>query len=112
MLDLRPLFPAAKIIPPIDQQLPNESQRFWAGVTNAIKSKQYTEATKLKQEIEERQRDKATQRAEKSEDWRPRFFTDAVTDDGKPDLTEDGKRALQGLQAERFYLKDSDVTGA
>ncbi|KAL9133190.1 MAG: hypothetical protein Q9175_005631 [Cornicularia normoerica] len=112
LLDLRPLFPTAKIIPPIDQQLPNESQRFWAGVTNAIKSKQYTEATKLKQEIEERQRDKATQRKEKNEEWKPRFFTDAVTANGKPDLTEDGKKALQGLQAEDYGLKDNEVTGA
>lgn len=112
MLDLRPLFPTAKIIPPIDQQLPNESQRFWASVTNAIKSKQYTEATKLKQEIEERQRDKAAHRAEKKEEWKPRFFTDAVTANGKPDLTEDGKKALQGLQAEDYRLKYSEVTGA
>lgn len=111
-MDLRPLFPTAKIIPPIDQQLPNESQRFWAAVTSAIKSKQYTEATRLKQEIEERQRDKATQRKEKNEEWKPRFFVDAVTADGKPDLTDDGKRALQGLQAEEYGLQDSEVTGA
>ncbi|CAF9923940.1 MAG: hypothetical protein ALECFALPRED_002572 [Alectoria fallacina] len=88
------------------------SKRFWAGVTSAIKSKQYTEATKLKQEIEERQRDKATQRKEKMEEWKPRFFTDAVTADGKPDLTEDGKKALRGLQAEDYGLPDSEVTGA
>ncbi|KAM0797246.1 oxysterol-binding protein-like protein [Usnea florida] len=112
LLDLRPLFPTAKIIPPLDQQLPNESQRFWAGVTRAIKGKQYAEATKLKQEIEERQRDKATQRQEKNEDWKPRFFTDAITANGKPDLTEDGKKALQGLQAEDYGLKDNEVTGA
>lgn len=112
LLDLRPLFPAAKIIPPLDQQLPNESQRFWAAVTNAIKSKQYPEATKLKQEIEERQRDKATQRKENNDAWKPRFFTDTVTANGKPDLTEDGKKALQRLQAEDYGLKDSEVTGA
>ncbi|CAF9907598.1 hypothetical protein IMSHALPRED_005582 [Imshaugia aleurites] len=112
LLDLKPLFPTAKSIPPIDQQLPNESQRFWAGVTSAIKSKQYPEATKLKQEIEERQRDKAAQRKEKKEEWKPRFFTDAVTANGKPDLTVDGKRALQGLQAEDYRLTDSEVTGA
>lgn len=81
-------------------------------MTSAIKSKQYTEATKLKQEIEERQRDKATQRKEKMEEWKPRFFTDAVTADGKPDLTEDGKKALRGLQAEDYGLPDSEVTGA
>lgn len=70
------------------------------------------EATKLKQEIEERQRDKATQRAEKNEEWMPRFFIDAVTANGRPDLTEDGRKALQGLQAEDYGLKDSEVTGA
>ncbi|MCJ1452751.1 hypothetical protein MMC28_003094 [Mycoblastus sanguinarius] len=112
LIDLKPLFPTPKIIPPLDQQLPNESRRFWAAVTTAIKSKQFTEATKLKQELEERQREKATERKEKNEEWRPRFFTNAVTTNGKPDLTDDGRKALEGLQAEDYGLRESEVTGA
>ncbi|KAL2059387.1 hypothetical protein ABVK25_000680 [Lepraria finkii] len=65
LIDLKPLFPLPKIIPPLEKQLPNESQRFWASVTAAIKGKQFNEATKLKQELEERQREKANQRKEK-----------------------------------------------
>ena len=112
MIDLKPLFPLPKIIPPMEKQLPNESQRFWGAVTNAIKSKQYNEATKLKTELEERQREKATKRKENSEDWRPRFFTAAVTANGRPDLSEEGRLALQGLQEENYALEESNTTGA
>lgn len=112
LIDLRPLYPLPKIIPPVDQQLPNESQRFWSAVTAAIKAKRYTEATDLKTELEERQREKATKRKENKEAWKPRFFTNAVTADGRPDLTKDGKKALQGLQAEDYSLTESEVTGA
>ena len=112
LIDLKPLFPSAKIVPPLDKQLPNESQRFWASVTNAIKGKQFNEATKLKQELEERQREKANERKGKSEEWKPRFFRDAVTANGRPDLTEEGKKALEGLQAEDYALRESETTGA
>ena len=112
LIDLKPLFPLPKITPPLEKQLPNESQRFWASVTAAIKGKQFNEATNLKQELEERQREKANQRKEKNEEWKPRFFTNAVTPHGKPDLTEDGKKALAGLQAEDYALRESEVTGA
>lgn len=112
LIDLRPLYPLPKIIPPVDKQLPNESQRFWSGVTAAIKGKRYAEATNLKTELEERQREKAAERKERTEDWKPRFFTKVVTDDGRPDLTEDGKKALQGMQAEEYALTQSETTGA
>jgi len=81
-------------------------------VTSAIKAKRYTEATNLKTELEERQREKAAKRKENMVEWKPRFFTNAVTANGRPDLTEDGKKALQGLQAEDYFLAESEVTGA
>lgn len=112
MIDLQPLYPLAKIVPPLDQQLPNESQRFWASVTKSIKSKHYSEATRLKTELEERQRQKAAQRKEKNDDWKPRFFVDAITSNGRPELTEEGKKAVQGLQSEQYLLAESEVTGA
>ncbi|KAK0517232.1 hypothetical protein JMJ35_000387 [Cladonia borealis] len=112
LLDLKPLFPSPKIIPPLASQLPNESLRFWAPVTTAIKSKRFAEATKLKQELEERQREKATQRKERNVEWKPRFFREAVTQDGRPDLTEEGRKALEGLQREDYALVESEVTGA
>lgn len=112
LVDLKPLFPLPKIIPPVQQQLPNESQRFWGAVTNAIKSKQYNEATRLKQELEERQREKATKRKDSSQNFKPRFFKDVTTPDGRPDLTEEGRKALEGLQAEHYALAENDPTDA
>ena len=101
-----------KIIPPQTTQLPNESQRFWASVTEAILGKQYGQATKLKQELEERQRQKAAARKAQNEEWEPRFFTGAVTPIGKPDLTDDGRLALKGMHEDNYNLKESTVTGA
>ena len=69
-IDLRPLIPTPKIVPPITSQLPNESQRFWEKVTTSIKEKRYQEATKLKVELEERQREKAKDREKSGDEWR------------------------------------------
>ena len=112
MVDLKPLWPTPKLVPPEDQQLPNESRRFWHSVTAAILSKQYQQATKVKQELEERQREKAMLREKEGKEWRPRFFKDAVTPDGRPELTEDGKAALRGLQAQDWHLKENGEASA
>lgn len=66
----------------------------------------------MKQELEERQREKAAERAERHEEWKPRFFANAVTADGRPELTEEGRQALKGLQAENWDLEESVVKGA
>ncbi|KAL9045115.1 MAG: hypothetical protein Q9214_001803 [Letrouitia sp. 1 TL-2023] len=112
LIDLKPLWPMPKIIPPESQQLRNESRRFWQGVTEAILSRQYNQATKLKQELEERQREKAAARKEQGLEWQPRFFTKALVASGKPELTEDGRQALQGLQANDYFLRESSLTSA
>ena len=111
-MDLNPLFPVPKIIPPEVDQLSNESRKFWSGVTQAILNKQYNQATKLKQELEERQREKATSRKVQNEEWKPRFFTGSVTPVGKPDLTEEGTMALKGLQDGNYHLDESLTLGA
>ncbi|KAL8909302.1 MAG: hypothetical protein Q9207_000312 [Kuettlingeria erythrocarpa] len=111
LVDLNPLWPIPKIIPPVNQQLSSESRRFWNGVTEAILNKQFGQATKLKQELEERQREKATARKEQGLDWQPRFFSKALMDNGKPDLTEDGRKALKGLQEGDYRLEESVITG-
>ncbi|KAL2816340.1 hypothetical protein BJX63DRAFT_145261 [Aspergillus granulosus] len=112
LIDIAPLFPAAKSLPPEETQLSNESRKFWSGVTEAILDKRYSQATKLKQEIEERQRQKAAERQAKNEEWKPRFFTGAVTPLGKPMLSEEGFNALEGLRNENYELKESEVKGA
>lgn len=112
LIDITPLFPATKILPPDEQQLPNESLKFWSEVTNSIMDKQFTQATKLKQDIEERQRQRAAERKEKAVEWKPRFFTGAVTPLGKPELTEEGQKVLQGLRTGDYALEESTVQGA
>ncbi|EUC35226.1 hypothetical protein COCVIDRAFT_103484 [Bipolaris victoriae FI3] len=112
IIDLNPLDPVAKIVPPIEKQLPNESLKFWEGVTNAIVGRQYSVATTLKTEIEEKQRQKAAERKAADKEWQPRFFTGAVTPIGKPDLTKDGEEALKGLHEENYDLPPNQEYGA
>lgn len=73
LIDLNPLYPIAKIVPPMEDQLPNESRRFWDGVTAAILNKQFGLATQLKTELEEKQRAKAAERKEKNVEWQVSF---------------------------------------
>lgn len=104
LIDVSPLFPIPKEVPPEEEQLPNESRKYWSGVTNAIKSKQYSLATKLKYDLEEGQRQKVLARKEKNEQWRPRFFKETVTELGKPDLTIEGQNMLDQLHNSHYYL--------
>ena len=106
------MLPEPKNIPIDSAQLPNESRRFWKDVTQAILNKQYNEANRLKQEIEDRQRKKASERKDSDKEWRPRFFAGAVTPVGRPDLTEDGKKAIEGLRENRFDLEENKEYGA
>jgi hypothetical protein len=112
LIDLNPLSVAPKLLPPEAQQLPNESLKFWSGVTNAIVSRQYSLATTLKQELEERQRQKAKEREASGTEWKPRFFVGATDKGGKPDLTADGKEVLNGLHSGAYDLKENEVLGA
>ncbi|KAK7542848.1 oxysterol-binding protein-like protein [Phyllosticta citribraziliensis] len=112
LIDVTPLTPVPKIVPPEDQQLPNESRRFWGKVTDAILSKQYSLATTLKQELEERQRQKAAERKTTGAEWNPRFFTGATSPAGRPALTDEGKVALEKLRKDQWELEESKVYGA
>lgn len=112
LVDLVPLTQLPKTPPPLPLQLPNESQRFWAAVTTAIKEKRFTEATRLKQELEERQRQKAAQRKEENREWRPRFFKDPITPHGRPDLSAEGRAALDAQLQGEWTLKESEETAA
>lgn len=77
-------------------------------MTAAIKDKKYQEATRLKQELEERQREKAKEREESQKKFQPVFFTNVIEDDGRPNLSEEGKRALQLLQESRWELGEGE----
>lgn len=94
------------------EQLSYESRRFWKDVTQAILDKQFTLATKLKQDLEERQRERAAARQAQNQEWRPQFFAEVVAPAGKPSLTAEGVRALRGLHQDNFHLEEHDVISA
>lgn len=78
----------------------------WEAVTKAIHEKDYGKATTLKQEIEERQRQKAAARQENGEEWVPRFFKDMHQRVGRPELSDEGKKALEGLNKGDLKLQE------
>ena len=45
---------------------------------------------------------------DKDAKFQPVFFTNVIEDDGKPTLTEEGKRVLQLLQESRWELGEGE----
>lgn len=112
IIDVVPLTPVQKKCPPMDQQLPNESRRFWGEVTEAIETKQFAAATNKKTALEERQRERAAERAREEKTWHPRFFTTVTESDGRAKLSEDGRKAIEGLQKGDYHLEPQEEYGA
>ncbi|CZT15375.1 related to oxysterol binding protein [Ramularia collo-cygni] len=112
LMDVTPLLPIAKQCPPEEHQLPNESRKFWGPVTEHIQSKQFGQATTKKQELEERQRERAAERAAQNKEWKPRFFTTVTEGDGKPVVSGEGKAAMEGLQKGDYKLSEPEEYGA
>ena len=65
LLDLSSLHVIPKVVRPLEKQEPRESRKLWEKVTNNLLNKEYSEATKEKIEIEQRQRDEAAERKRK-----------------------------------------------
>ncbi|CDU26317.1 related to OSH6-member of an oxysterol-binding protein family [Sporisorium scitamineum] len=95
LLNINDVDPIAKSVRPLSAQDEMESRRIWEPVTSAILAKKYSEATKHKQDIEQRQRNVAAERKRKGETFIPRFF-EADISDGRPKLTGEGRKALDG----------------
>ena len=112
LVDLVPMMPVPKICPPPEEQLPNESRRFWQELTVALQEKRYSDANRIKQVIEQNQRDKTAERKTSNVEWKPRFFTEVTEPEGQPHLTEDGKQTIAGLQKKDFKLKENELVGA
>jgi len=89
---------APKSLPPDDMQLENESLQLWGDVTKAILAKQFSKATTVKQELEERQREKARERERTGEVWKPVFFEQVTGNGGKPQLSAKGQEVLKRAQ--------------
>jgi oxysterol-binding protein-related protein 9/10/11 len=66
LIDLSTLHPVPKVVRPLEQQAPRESRRLWDPVTSRLLKKEYGDATKHKQAIEQRQRDEAAERKRKA----------------------------------------------
>jgi len=103
--------PVPKIAPPPETQLPHESREFWKDVTAAITERRYGDATRIKQELEQAQRDKAARRKELNAEFRPRFFTNVTESNGKPELTPYGTDALARMDRKEFGLEHKPEPG-
>jgi hypothetical protein len=66
-----------KIVRPIAEQGDFESRRLWKDVTYYLKSKQLDKATESKSLLEQRQREGAKERAEKSVKWQTKYFAES-----------------------------------
>lgn len=64
LVDVSDLQPLPKRVPAAAEQKENESRQVWKDVTRAIEAKQFTRATKEKNEVEDRQRALAKKRKE------------------------------------------------
>ncbi|RKF82120.1 Oxysterol-binding protein-like protein 1 [Golovinomyces cichoracearum] len=109
LIDLTPLNLPQKIVPPMENQLSNESRHQWSSVTDAINAHQYSKATTLKVELEEKERAKAREREKKGFNWNPRFFVGTIPTNGRPELTLEGKEALTRLQEDEWELEEKNM---
>ncbi|KZT33032.1 hypothetical protein SISSUDRAFT_1027985 [Sistotremastrum suecicum HHB10207 ss-3] len=94
LIDVSYLSVMPKSVRDIPEQLPNESRRLWEGVTNHLLSKEYGEATRVKQTIEQAQRDLAASRKKKGEVFQPVYFESEI-ESGEPILTATGRALLE-----------------
>jgi len=94
LVDLEKLQVVPKVVRPLEKQLPRESRRLWENVTSKLHAKEYGDATKHKQTIEQQQRDEASERKRKGEVFIPAYFDwDFIS--GIPELTEEGRKAVE-----------------
>lgn len=65
LIDLSVLNVIPKAVRPLEKQLPFESRRLWESVTSRLVKKEFSDATKEKVVIEQKQRDEAADRRRK-----------------------------------------------
>ncbi|KAG8826905.1 hypothetical protein FRC19_006778 [Serendipita sp. 401] len=96
LIDLTPLALVPKQVRPLDEQLPNESRKLWEGVTSNLLKKEWSEATRVKQVIEQKQRDIAAERRKKNQPFVPVYFESDISS-GAPNLTAEGKKVMEEM---------------
>ncbi|KAL1407285.1 hypothetical protein Q8F55_006706 [Vanrija albida] len=82
-----------KDVRPVEEQDVRESRRLWDPVTVNLLAKNWGEATKQKQVIEQRQRDIAAKLKEDGKEHEIIYF-EPEYEDGRPRLTAEGKKAV------------------
>ncbi|KAJ7718684.1 hypothetical protein DFH07DRAFT_933493 [Mycena maculata] len=108
LLDLSELHVLPKVVRPLEKQIPHESRKLWDTVTTRLLKKEFSEATKEKVAIEQRQRDAAADRKRKGVEFVPNYF-DKDLDAGYSALTAAGRKAVEEELAERD-VEDSPAT--
>lgn len=85
-----------KQVRPLEGQLPDESRKLWEGVTSNLLKKEFSEATRIKQAIEQKQRDIAAERKRTNQPFVPVYF-DADISSGAPILTSEGRKVMDEM---------------
>ncbi|KAJ7089220.1 hypothetical protein B0H15DRAFT_780149 [Mycena belliarum] len=110
LLDMSALEVLPKTVRPVEKQLPHESRRLWDNVTTRLLKKEFSDATKEKVNIEQRQRDIAADRKRKGVEFVPCYFEKDL-EKGYAALTSEGRQAVEEeLQEPARY--DEDIEDA
>ncbi|KAF9527453.1 hypothetical protein CPB83DRAFT_856199 [Crepidotus variabilis] len=105
LLDIDSLDIIPKVVRPLEKQHPRESRKLWETVTDKLNKKEYSEATKEKVAIEQRQRDETAERKRKGVEFVPRYFSNDFSG-GFAELTDEGKAAFaEELKEEALETK-------
>ncbi|KAJ2806275.1 hypothetical protein H4R21_000938 [Coemansia helicoidea] len=91
LIDMGALAAADRIVKPLDEQGELESRRIWEPVAAQMRQSRFGDATRLKREIEDRQRALAAARVERGETFVPALFKPGYAATGRPELL-DGAR--------------------
>ncbi|GBE87394.1 hypothetical protein BKA93DRAFT_743711 [Sparassis latifolia] len=94
LIDLSTLHAIPMSVRPLEKQHPRESRKLWENVTSGLLKKEYSEATKHKLFIEQRQRDEAAERKRRGAKFIPQYFESDI-DSGYPTLTAEGQKAVE-----------------
>ncbi|KAJ9103831.1 hypothetical protein QFC21_002293 [Naganishia friedmannii] len=103
LIDLAQLGMTPRSVRPLSEQEERESRRLWDPVTAHMVTKNWNEATKQKQSIEQRQRDIAHELKQKGIEYvnlpseqshKPAYFEQDISS-GKPVLSEQGRKAVE-----------------
>jgi len=111
LLDLNALQVVPKAVRPLEKQLPHESQKLWENVTSKLLKKEFSDATKEKVTIEQRQRDLAAERKRTGAEFIPRYFEKDISK-GFTTLTPEGWKAVkEELEEESAYCVEGSKAG-